>query len=102
MDWVRRKEGGDSECLGRSPTPDRMVEEARGSSRRLFLRGSLLLGVPLMITLKSRTVLGDTNNASGNLSGCSGTMTSEDSGSEDQSQGDYQAPKKNKDKGKKK
>ncbi|MGQ9485094.1 MAG: hypothetical protein ACUVSA_09010 [Desulfosoma sp.] len=52
---------------------DRIVEVTGEPSRRLFLRGSLMVGLPLMITLKSRTVLGDTQNGSGNLSGCSGT-----------------------------
>jgi hypothetical protein len=52
---------------------DPAVKSGGGATRRLFLRGSLMVGVPLMLTLKSRTVLGGGNDASGNLSGCSGT-----------------------------
>ncbi|SMC20971.1 hypothetical protein SAMN02746041_01075 [Desulfacinum hydrothermale DSM 13146] len=44
-------------------------------SRRTLIQGSILVGVPLILTFKSRTVLGCGNDASGNLSGASGGGT---------------------------
>lgn len=75
------EEAGRIRVKGRNAlaTESDRIERVTGEpSRRLFLRGSLMVGLPLMITLKSRTVLGDTQNGSGNLSGCSGTTQSRD------------------------